>query len=490
VHQFSAPRTSLGDLDADLAAKVIAASADIALILDDDGIIRDVAFGKSDFLAGGAGAWLGRPWIETVSEDSRPKVKAMVSDALSDIPSPWRQVAYTAPEGADIPVLYTTVRLAPRGYPGGSIGQRASDRAANRIIAIGRDLRAVAAMQHRLLISQQTVERDYNRLRHLETRYRLLFKLSSEAVLFVDSASRRIIEANPTAQEMMGDIGKTLVGRVFPHGIEAEDADAIETLLASVRAIGRGEDVVVRIGSPRREVMVSAALFRFERMVQFLVRFTPRVAGAEGTLVTPTRARLLDVLESAPDGIVVTDMDGIILSANTAFLDYVQMATEAQVRGRPLGRYIGRPGVDMTPLIANLRELETVRQFSTVVQGDVGGSTPVEISAVAVPHADRPCLGFILRASPQRDSTSDTGVTAVTVPSSVEQLTELVGRVSLKEIIRETNDMIEKLCIQAALELTGDNRASAAEMLGLSRQSLYVKLRRYNLGDLAPHNSS
>jgi DNA-binding protein Fis len=34
------------------------------------------------------------------------------------------------------------------------------------------------------------------------------------------------------------------------------------------------------------------------------------------------------------------------------------------------------------------------------------------------------------------------------------------------------------------LELTRDNRASAAEMLGLSRQSLYVKLRRYGLGDL------
>jgi DNA-binding NtrC family response regulator len=44
--------------------------------------------------------------------------------------------------------------------------------------------------------------------------------------------------------------------------------------------------------------------------------------------------------------------------------------------------------------------------------------------------------------------------------------------------------MIERLCIEAALELTRDNRASAAEMLGLSRQSLYSKLRRYGLGDL------
>ena len=55
---------------------------------------------------------------------------------------------------------------------------------------------------------------------------------------------------------------------------------------------------------------------------------------------------------------------------------------------------------------------------------------------------------------------------------------------ALKDLVREATEVIERLCIEAALELTGDNRASAAEMLGLSRQSLYVKLRRYGLGDL------
>ena len=44
---------------------------------------------------------------------------------------------------------------------------------------------------------------------------------------------------------------------------------------------------------------------------------------------------------------------------------------------------------------------------------------------------------------------------------------------------------MERLCIEAALELTGNNRASAAEVLGVSRQSLYSKLHRYGLGDLA-----
>jgi DNA-binding NtrC family response regulator len=55
--------------------------------------------------------------------------------------------------------------------------------------------------------------------------------------------------------------------------------------------------------------------------------------------------------------------------------------------------------------------------------------------------------------------------------------------VPLRDLVRESTDMIEKLCIEAALELTNDNRASAAELLGLSRQSLYAKLHRYDLLD-------
>jgi DNA-binding NtrC family response regulator len=68
-------------------------------------------------------------------------------------------------------------------------------------------------------------------------------------------------------------------------------------------------------------------------------------------------------------------------------------------------------------------------------------------------------------------------------PRSVEQLTELIGRKTLKEIVRESTELIERMCIEAALTHTSDNRASAAEILGLSRQSLYSKLHRFGLGN-------
>ena len=70
------------------------------------------------------------------------------------------------------------------------------------------------------------------------------------------------------------------------------------------------------------------------------------------------------------------------------------------------------------------------------------------------------------------------------LPRTAEQLTQLVGRVSLREIVAETTDVIEQMCIEAALSLTGNNRANAAEVLGLSRQSLYSKLKRHGVGNL------
>jgi DNA-binding NtrC family response regulator len=63
----------------------------------------------------------------------------------------------------------------------------------------------------------------------------------------------------------------------------------------------------------------------------------------------------------------------------------------------------------------------------------------------------------------------------------MSDIAQLVGRRPIKDIVGEAVDAIERMCIESALQLTHDNRASAAEMLGLSRQSLYVKLRRFGM---------
>jgi DNA-binding NtrC family response regulator len=64
---------------------------------------------------------------------------------------------------------------------------------------------------------------------------------------------------------------------------------------------------------------------------------------------------------------------------------------------------------------------------------------------------------------------------------NMRSVMELVGSSTLKDIVAETTEVVEKMCIQTAVDLTRNNRVAAAEMLGLSRQSLYVKLRKFGL---------
>lgn len=464
---FRTAKQTLDQLTADTIATLIAASADIALVIDRKGIIVDLSLGGSDLPPEVGDHWLGKPWLETVALDSRPKVEALLEDAARGEPPRWRHVNHLTRDGRNIPVRYCTVRLRKEG----------------NIVAVGRDLQAIANLQQRLVDAQQSVERDYWSLRQLETRYRFLFQTASEAVLIVDAASQKILEANPVAEKLLGDRGKRVIGRPLADAFAKESAAPVHDFLAEVRAAGRAEDIQAKLPDSRR-LAVRAALLRQESGSLLLVRLHPVDRTEADSSLSETKRQLASIVESAPDGIVVTGQDGRIVSANAAFLELAQLAGEDEAKGESLDQWLGRPGVDLNVLIANVRQHGSVRLFSTSVQGNYGTVTEVEISAVAIRSEDRLRFGFVIRDVGPRLATDNQTMQAL--PRSVEQLKDLVGRVPLKELVRESTDLIEKLCIEAALDLTDDNRASAAELLGLSRQSLYVKLRRYGLGDLGP----
>ena len=462
-------RLTLRGLNGDDAATLITAAADVALIVDSEGIIRDVAFGSDELSREGYGKWLGQPWVDTVTVESRPKVEALLRDAAANVASRGRHVNHTSPRGADVPVMYSAVKVSGR----------------DRIAAVGRDLRAISALQHRLVEAQLSMERDYWRLRQVETRYRLLFQMASEAVVIVDAATDKVVEANPVAVQMLGDAGARVVGKSFLECFPEEFGSAVVALLAQVRSSGRPSEATVRLRDGRHDLVANASLFRQDKSSFYLIRLAREGAAPDADLPRE-QSYLLKLVENAPDAFVVTDPDGKILVANAAFVDLTQLVSKDQAKGESLERWLGRPGVDLAVLIANLRQHGTVRLFATTIRGEHGASADVEISAVSVPAGEHPCLGFAIRSVGRRLAADPKA--SQQLPQSVKQLTELVGRVPLKDIVRDTTDLIERLCIEAALELTRDNRASAAEMLGVSRQSLYVKLHRYGLGDLTPES--
>jgi transcriptional regulator PpsR len=347
------------------------------------------------------------------------------------------------------------------------------------VIAIGRDDRATALAQGRLLEAQRTMERDYSRLRDAESRYRLLFETSAEAVLVVDAASRRIVEANPAAQRLIGGAPKP-AGELFAKIFDAASQDEAAALLPIARSSAQSDGAQMRLPIKSREFLVSASLFRQDRATQCLVRLTPADQGGEIPAQSDWNVQAL--LERMPDAFVVTDGQTTIHAANAAFLDLAGIAGKGQAIGCPLSQFLGRAGHDRNILMDSLREHGSVHNFATVLRGPYAEQVDVEVSAASAPHGANVVFGFSIRASRR-----DRGEPSQTMPElrrSVEQLTELVGRVKLKDLVRETTDLIERLSIEAALELTKDNRASAADLLGLSRQSLYSKLHRFGLGNL------
>lgn len=475
MHAFRAPEISLGDLDAEATASLITAAADIALVVDGAGVIRDFAVNSDELsreLAGGD--WFGRPWLDTVTEESRPKVEALIRDAAARAAPRWRHINQVAKlGGASVPILFSAVRLGK----------------ADRAVAFGRDLRGVSALQQRLMEAQRSVERDYARLRQAETRYRLLFQMSPEPVLVLDAATNKVLEVNPAAARLFGKEARRAIGRPFAEAFDAQSQAAVQSLLSGVRAAGRADDVRAGLSvEDRLEVVVSASLFRQDDVVSVLVRLSPVPAShpADASASPKVKAKLLKLVEGVPDGFVVTGQDGRVLSANAAFLEMAQLTAEEQAMGESLERWFAPPGVELDVLMGSLRQRGSVRLFAATLRGEYGAATEVEISAVTVMNGGQPCFGFAIRdvgmRLPQPVKGDNQG--GRTPLRSVEQLTELIGRVPLKDLVREATDVIERLCIEAALDLTSDNRASAAEVLGLSRQSLYVKLRRYGLGDL------
>ncbi len=468
MKDFNSPGESFSELAADNAAKLIAVANDITLVISADGVINDIAIYAEELKGEDFKDWIGKKWVDVVSVESIPKIESLLAAKLENSENRWRQINHPTESAGDLPVQYVTMPLDKKGS----------------MVAVGRYLGSIASLQQQLLNAQQSMERHYWQFRHLETRYRLLFKLSAEAVFIIDSQNQNILEANPYAHTFLEKEEGELAGLNFSKLFTKSSVQEVDKLLADVRATGKLANGKVNLTNNKSDINISISLFPQNGSSLYLIRLSPLSSAAElGASVNP-REKLLTLVENAPDGFVVTDANGEVIAANKAFLELAELFTEEQVKGESLSKWLGRPGVDLNVLTANLREQGKVRMFATSLRGEYGSSIQVEISAASLTHEDQQYFAFIIRDIGLR---LDTQVSRDNkMPRPVQQLTELVGRVPLKELVQESTDMIERYCIEAALEITGDNRASAAEMLGLSRQSLYTKLRRYGLGDLAP----
>ncbi|HSO07728.1 MAG TPA: transcriptional regulator PpsR [Pelomicrobium sp.] len=437
---------------------------DITFLLTLEGVIQETTL-SSALASEAVQGWIGRPWAETVDDLGGEKVRRMIEDAKASHVAVLGQVTQRFPSGVELLMEYTTVQVGGGG-----------------LMAIGKSMQAVAELQGRLIAAQQAIERDYWKLREVETRYRLLFDASNEAVMLVGASDLRIIEANPAAVKALGLAKRrpAVAGRELLPEMLPEERETVQAMLRQVREHGKAPGVVAHLGDERQPWLLRASLMAADPGPLFLLQLAPggsQARIAERATIVP----LEDLIERAPDGFAVIDEHGVVQRANRAFAEMVQVASPEVAVGQRVARWLGRPGADLTVLLANVQRYGAVRLFATTIHGELDADTEVEISAVGAAPNGTARYGLLVRDVGRRLPSPAAG--GGRIGSLVAALSDQIGKTSLRALVKETVAGVERHYVEKALELTGGNRTAAAELLGLSRQSLYAKLDRYGLAD-------
>jgi transcriptional regulator PpsR len=459
---------ALSHLAPELAQTLASVAGDIALVVDVNGVIRDVALGGGQPLPAAAKQWIGQRWAETVSDDARGKIEQLLQEAVAKGVSRRREVSLPL-DGSDVPVAYTAVRLGEYGP----------------VLAVGRDLRAVAAIQQRFVDTQQQMEREYWKKRQAESRYRMLFQVATDAVLVVDAQTLQVTEANRAAAGLFDLPLEALVGRPVTAAIERGTRPGIEALLAQARESGRPAEARARLANRVGVVSISAAPFRSEGALQLLVR--ARAADPPPRGGAAADATIAELVERIPDGVVITDAAGRVLTANPAFVALCRADDEAQVKGLPLAHWLGESDHDQASILAQVSRHGIAPQVSTAFRAGDGTAFDVELSAALLDDAEQQTIGFTIRRLAQRSPIAPPALDELS--RAVQQLSVQLGQLPLPGLLRQATELAERHFIVAAVERAGRDLGRAAAVLGVSRRSLELRLQRHGLlaGD-APAN--
>jgi transcriptional regulator PpsR len=447
---------ALSGLAPELASTLVMLASDIALVIDRDGVIRNVAEGEAS-VTPSAGDWVGRAWVDTVTADTRLKIEMLLDEVRKTGVSRRCEVIHPGASGLDIPMAYTAVRLGAHGP----------------VLAVGRDLRAVAAIQQRFIDAQQEMERDYWQLRQTESRYRLLFQVATDAVLVVDASTLRVVEANEASCRLFGIAASALVGQRLESAIEPPSRSAVEELLVTAHSSERSAEIRVRLASGSVGVDISATPFRAETAHLLLVR-ARRVENAN---TTPGTSRAMDdFVNRTKDAVVITDSSGRILMANAAFASLAHVADAARLKGRPIAEALGDERGLVQAILTRVRKQGIVSQVTAQVHAASLHPSAVEISAALLAEGDQECIGLTLRRADARSASDGWTNGDAVLPG--EELSAQLGLMSLPELLLEAGRRAEEHLVSAAMARSRGDRDAAAALLGITPESLSLRLHR------------
>jgi transcriptional regulator PpsR len=447
-------------------SSIIGAASDIALVVSAEGVILAVVLNTHSESFGNLRHWEGRPITDFLTTESVPKFEKTHASYLDgEVPKKQLELNHIDNAVWQYPVRYTFHRFGRD----------------NAALLLGRDLRPIAETQQQLVQAQIALEQGYEARREFDARYRVLLSSLPQPIAFVSVLSGRVEDANEAAASLLGLSVDALRGSTFSqHFADRSNVELTESLLNATLS-DEGGQVTLRTSRTRKSVVVHPTVFRAGGQRVLLCRI-----GAEtGASAVPDALtnQALTLFRSGSDAMLFMSPKGLILSVNESFLDLVGAAHLSDVVGRSLGDFLGRGQIDLGVLLEQPQRSGHMRIYATRLVNDLDARVSVEISATHLDDKDTPAIGCVIRDVSRVEASRNVGANpsggVATEPA--RNVMDLVGSASLKDIVAETTDVVEKMCIETAVQLTNNNRVAAADMLGLSRQSLYVKLRKYGL---------
>jgi transcriptional regulator PpsR len=450
-------------------SEIVTTAADLAIVLDTEGTVKSVITNPLNPTLGRLDHWKDRDIREFMAEDSLTKLETQLEAYREGQKAKAEAIEVNHYDNAnwEFPIRYT---IHKTGNP-------------DIILMLGRDLRPIAELQHRLVKAQLALEKDYETHRDYETRYRVVMEATRDAFVLVDVASGRIVDLNTAAGQLLGDDPDTLAGSAFAQEFDGRRrGEFIEGLVLAAADEALGQ-VTAQARRSKTEVTIDPIVFRAAGDKVLLCRIE---ASSSTETVTADLSRTLSQLyRDGPDAMVFTDANGMIRSANESFLSLTDAGQLIDVKGKSLGEFLSRGSVDLKVMTDNAARSGKMRLYSTRLEGAFGSQLTVELSVTHMPGAG---FAFVMRDTSRLEVMRESAMPVATQPGAapmsddaMRNVMDLVGSAPLKDIVSATTDVVEKMCIETAVELTNNNRVAAAEMLGLSRQSLYVKLRKYGL---------
>ena len=469
MHGAEVSVSLLKSLDANSLVSLVGLGADIVMLVDQDHKLARISCADPDIGAYGLSKGIGRRLQDLVTIESVPKIDAMLRARDGGRQSRGYQVNHGCEGKPDLPVLYSCYAAADFPY----------------MLVVGRELRQQMRDQQRLIETQMELEADYRELQEAEARYRTAFRVSAIAHVMLDGERKTVLDANAAAIGLIGGGVTGIVGKPFRDLFRKQDRDSLSEAIGEARHSPSPVQIDTLKTVKGEPVSLSLRSYRENGVTNLIISAWQSADAQEARRqqVEKRSERPVD-LTDVPEPAVQTTDQGQIIGANTLFLDLAQAPSIAQVMGRNLGTWFSKTSLDLHVFYSRLAEEQVVRGFATTLTDNLSGDRPVLVSARRNPETGLTQVIFI----PQPVSAERLSIPAPGAPEQADGFANLVGRVPLKDLVRESLEVIEKICIEAALDQTNNNRASAAEMLGLSRQSLYIKLRRHGLEDYRPSN--